>query len=64
MMEAIREDNGAYQVDAERCIGCGVCTITCPTDSIALKRRSTWEEAAPPEDMKAWMEARTAAREV
>jgi ferredoxin len=25
-------------VDLEKCIGCGVCTITCPTEALKLHR--------------------------
>ena len=38
-MDAIAEDNGGYRVKPERCIGCGVCTTTCPTESISLIRK-------------------------
>jgi|MGYP002510781298 2-oxoglutarate ferredoxin oxidoreductase subunit delta len=27
---------GAIVVDTERCKGCGVCIVNCPTDTIAL----------------------------
>lgn len=47
-MEAVVEDDGQYSVQPERCIGCGVCTNTCPTESITLVRRpeSEWEQPA------------------
>lgn len=44
-MEAIIETDEGYEVQAERCIGCGVCLVTCPTESISLKERpeSDWD---------------------
>ncbi len=29
---------GAIVVDTERCKGCGVCVVNCPTESIALSK--------------------------
>lgn len=29
---------GAIVVDVERCKGCGVCTVNCPTDTIGLAK--------------------------
>lgn len=29
---------GTIIVDIERCKGCGVCTVACPSDVLALKR--------------------------
>ncbi|MHC4943827.1 MAG: 4Fe-4S binding protein [Planctomycetota bacterium] len=54
MMDAVVEENGAYKVMAERCIGCGVCTVTCPTGAIALKARPESERIAPPKNLVAW----------
>ena len=28
----------SYALDTDKCIGCGVCTITCQTDSLKLHR--------------------------
>ncbi len=35
-MEAIVEEDGRYRVVEKRCIGCGVCIVTCPSESIKL----------------------------
>ena len=32
------EGGYAYVVDAEKCIGCGVCAIACPMDALKLHR--------------------------
>jgi Fe-S-cluster-containing hydrogenase component 2 len=44
-MEAIRLGDGKMVLDLDRCIGCGLCITTCPTDSLSLKRKP---EAAQP----------------
>lgn len=31
---------GAVVVDTERCKGCGLCVVACPTDSLALTSRA------------------------
>jgi Fe-S-cluster-containing hydrogenase component 2 len=35
-------------LEADRCIGCGVCAYKCPTGSLALVSRGT--ETVPPRD--------------
>jgi electron transport complex protein RnfB len=35
-MEAIKEGDGAYEVEDARCIGCGLCVPTCPEEAIAM----------------------------
>ncbi|MFO7964206.1 MAG: 4Fe-4S binding protein [Desulfobacterales bacterium] len=35
---ALDEDAGRAVVDPEKCIGCGVCTITCPQETLKLHR--------------------------
>ena len=61
-MNAIVEDNGAYSVKPERCIGCGVCTATCPTESITLVRKPEGERDEPPENLVDWYSKRAASR--
>ena len=46
------EEKGYTIVDLNRCIGCGNCVPSCPSDAIQLKRRE--KETIPPktdEDM-------------
>lgn len=61
-MEAIVETDSGYEVLTERCIGCGVCTPTCPTDSITLIQRPEAGLDTPPVNMKEWSKERTANR--
>lgn len=53
-MDAISEGENSYQVVSELCIGCGVCTITCPTDAISLIQRPEAEQDIPPDDFVDW----------
>jgi electron transport complex protein RnfB len=64
-MEAIAEEDGSYRVQPDRCIGCigcGVCTVTCPTEAISMVRKPDAEQDQPPADMKDWAARRTANR--
>ena len=38
------DEAGRAVVDAEKCIGCGVCTITCPTEALKLHRTDRHEK--------------------
>ncbi|MFZ5788500.1 MAG: DUF362 domain-containing protein [Acidobacteriota bacterium] len=51
---AIAEREGAYRVDGERCIGCGVCAVACPADAIALVARPPAEVPEPPRHVIQW----------
>jgi len=61
-MEAIVEEDGTYMVLGERCIGCGVCILTCPTESISMVRRPEAERDVPPADLIHWSVNRVASR--
>lgn len=63
-MDAIVEQNGGYAVQPERCIGCGVCVSTCPTESITLLRKPESEQDAPPANIVEWYMARAQNRGV
>jgi len=63
-MDAIVEQDGAYAVQPERCIGCGVCVGTCPTESITLMRKPESEHDAPPSNIMEWYMTRAQNRGV
>jgi Fe-S-cluster-containing hydrogenase component 2 len=61
-MGAISERDGAYAVDSDHCIGCGACTLVCPTDAITLVQRPRAERTTPPRDIVTWAFRRSANR--
>jgi Fe-S-cluster-containing hydrogenase component 2 len=38
-MQAITEENDKVSLNADRCIGCGLCVSTCPTGALSLVRK-------------------------
>lgn len=62
-MEAIIEENDEYRVVAQRCIGCGVCVVTCPTESIRLVSRPDADRDPMAKDMLDWGQKRRGERE-
>jgi len=53
-MDAISVEDDIYQVMNTLCIGCGVCTISCPADAIKLIPRPEAEQDIPPDDFVDW----------
>jgi len=50
-MEALRLDDGKVMLDVDRCIGCGLCVTTCPTDSLSLTRKPESAQPYVPRDI-------------
>lgn len=61
-VKAIEEGEEAYSVIKERCIGCGLCISTCPSEAIQLIRKSAEEIVTPPADETAWFDERARQR--
>ncbi len=52
-MEALELVDSRIVVYADRCIGCGLCVTTCPTDSLSLVRKPEEEQRPVPKDIVA-----------
>ncbi len=53
-MDAIVEEDGEFRVLKNRCIGCGVCIITCPSKAITLIERPVQERDPIALDITEW----------
>ena len=62
-VEAIEEtDGGDYRVLGDRCIGCGVCVVTCPSGAMSITPRPESERTIPPRNIVDWSVQRAANR--
>ncbi len=61
---AIEERDDCYEVVRDKCIGCGLCVTTCPTEGIQLVRRPESEVADPPVNQEQWYKERGQVRGV
>ena len=43
--------DGATAVDHDRCIGCGACVVTCPSDAVRLRAKAS--ASVPPRSLGA-----------
>ena len=48
-------DDDVAQVDSGRCIGCGICVPTCPSEAVFLFQRET---ITPPPDVTEFLTKR------
>ena len=53
-LEAKNRTGKVAVLDPEKCIGCGVCTFQCPTNSLILQRREKTQH--PPVDPRDYMQ--------
>ncbi len=54
-VEAVEEtDGGENRVIEDRCIGCGVCVVSCPTEAMNLVERPESERTVPPRNIVDW----------
>ena len=50
-MEAVQLVDEKASIDMDRCIGCGLCVSTCPTDSMTLVRKPKYDQPDVPKDL-------------
>ena len=50
-MEALSLNNKKAVLDLNRCIGCGLCVSTCPTQSVSLVRKPKAKQPYVPKDI-------------
>ena len=61
-VNAIEEGGDAYEIIKEKCIGCGLCISTCPSEAIQLFRKQPEDIFPPVKDESAWFDKRAQER--
>jgi len=61
---AVEEKDDAYEIIKDKCIGCGLCVSTCPSDAISLVRKNQEDIVLPPVDENDWYKRRSQMRGV
>ena len=61
---AIEEGEDHYTVITDKCIGCGLCVTTCPSEAMKLFPKEPEDIVTPPTDREDWYRVRGAARGV
>ena len=56
--------DGIAVVDEIRCVGCGVCVLSCPDDALVMVRRPESEIELPVKNEREWHTTRADARGV
>jgi ferredoxin len=54
--------NDTIHINAMRCVGCGVCVLSCPEEALALIRRPEEDVLSTPVTADEWRETRAASR--
>ena len=49
---SLPEDSDTAKIDEGRCMGCGVCTVTCPTEALRLERLEREPIFATPSELR------------
>ncbi len=57
-VNAIEEGDDAYDIIKDKCIGCGLCITTCPTEAISLVKKASEEIEQPPANEAEWFKVR------
>jgi len=63
-VNAIEEEDDAYRIIPEKCIGCGLCISTCPSEAIHMVKRPEDQCVMPPANEDTWYEDRAKIRGV
>jgi Fe-S-cluster-containing hydrogenase component 2 len=62
-MEAIKVgDNDVAVMERDRCIGCGLCVTTCPSEALSLQAKPESERKEPPPTARDYMMQMASAR--